>query len=108
VSRQLWPLALVVAAALAHSADRPSVSYYLLLAAIPVIGAVALASYGEVVAGEGGSPGRTAVWTLALAVVVASVALPTLGSVALFACLVLVGLQGVAALAAELRGRSTA
>lgn len=108
MSRQLWPLALVVAAALAYSADRPSVSHYLLLIAIPVIGAAALSSYGEVVAGEGGSPGRTALWTLALAVVVASVALPTLGSIALFACLVLVGIEGVAALATELRRRPTA
>lgn len=107
MSRQLWPVALVVSAALAHAADRPSLVFYLLLAAIPVIGAAALVSYGEVVSGEGGSPGRTALWTLALAVVVATVALPTLGGAAIFASLVLVGAQGVASLAAEVRGRPT-
>ena len=46
-------------------------------------------------------------WTLALVVVVAAVALPTLGNAALIACLVLVGIQGVAALTAELRRRPT-
>ena len=32
MSRQLWPVALVVSAALAHAADRPSLAFYLLLA----------------------------------------------------------------------------
>jgi hypothetical protein len=104
VSRQLWPVVLVVAAALADVADRPGLSFYLLLAAIPVIVVVALGSYGDLVAGEGGSAGRTALWTLALVVVVATVALPSLGSLALTACLVVVGIQGVAALSAEVRG----
>lgn len=107
MSRQLWPVALVVSAALADAADRPSLAFYLLLAAIPVIVAAALGSYGELVAGEGESPGRTVLWTLALVVVVAAVALPTLGNAALIACLVLVGIQGVAALTAELRRRPT-
>lgn len=107
MSRQLWPVALVVSAALADAADRPSLAFYLLLAAIPVIVAAALGSYGELVAGEGGSAGRTLLWTLALVVVVATVALPTLGNAALIVCLVLVGIQGVAALTAELRGRPT-
>jgi hypothetical protein len=104
VSRQLWPVVLVVSAALADVADRPGLSFYLLLAAIPVIVVAALGSYGDLVAGEGGSLGRTALWTLALAVVVATVALPSLGSLALTACLVVVGIQGVAALSAEVRG----
>lgn len=103
VSRQLWPVALIVSAALADTAGRPSLAFYLLLAAIPVIVAAALASYGDLVAGEGGSPGRTALWTVALAVVVAAVALPTLGTAALLTSLVLVGIQGVAALSAEPR-----
>jgi hypothetical protein len=103
VSRQLWPLALVVSASLAHVADRPTIAFYLLLAAIPVIVVAALGSYGELVAGEGGSLGRTALWGLALVVVIAAVALPTLGSVGVGACLVLVGIQGVAALTAEVR-----
>lgn len=107
MSRQLWPVALVVSAALAHVAGRPSLAFYLLLAAIPVIAVAALGSYGDFVAGEGESPGRTALWTLALFVVVATVALPTLGTAALMACLVVVGIQGVAALTAELRRRPT-
>lgn len=104
VSRQLWPVVLVVSAAIADIVDRPGLSFYLLLAAIPVIVVVALASYGDLVSGEGGSAGRTALWTLALVVVVATVALPSLGSLALTACLVVVGIQGFAALSAEVRG----
>jgi hypothetical protein len=104
VSRQLWPVVLVVSAAVADLADRPGLSFYLLLAAIPVIVVAALGSYGDVVAGDGGSVGRTALWTLALVVVVATVALPSLGSLALTACLVVVGIQGLAALSAEVRG----
>jgi hypothetical protein len=107
VSRQLWPVALVVGAALAETTGRPGLAFYLLLAAIPVIVAVALASYGDVVAGEGGSAGRTALWALALVVVIGTVALPTLGTAALIVCLVVVGAQGVAALAGELRRSPT-
>jgi hypothetical protein len=103
VSRQLWPVALVVSAALADTAGSSSLAFYLLLAAIPVIVAATLASYGDLVAGEGGSPGRTALWTVVLAVVVATVALPTLGTAALMTALVLVGIQGVAALSADPR-----
>lgn len=107
MSRQLSPVVLVVSAGLADFADRPTLAFYLLLAAIPVIVAVALASYGDLVAGEGESPLRTALWTLALVVVVATVALPTLGNAALITCLVLVGIQGLGALTAEVRGGPT-
>jgi hypothetical protein len=108
VSRQLWPVALVVSAGLADVAGRPALASYLLLAAIPVIVAATLASYGDLVAGEGGgSPARTALWTVALAVVVATVALPPLGTEALMICLVLVGIQGVAALSTGLRRPTT-
>ena len=103
MTRQLAPLALIVAAALAHAADRPGLAFYLLLIAIPVVVAVALASYGDIVADEGGSVAYTALWTVGLILVVATVALPSLGSVALTACLVLAGIQGVLALAAEFR-----
>ena len=108
MSRQLGPLALVVSAALADTAGRPSLAFYLLLAAIPVVVTAALASYGDLVAGEGGSPGRTALWIVALVVVVAASALPTLGTAGLITCLVLVGIQGVASLSAEIRRRPTA
>lgn len=94
---------LIVAAGLAHVADRPGLAFYLLLAAIPVVVSVALASYGDVVAGDGGSVAHTALWTVGLVLVVATVALPSLGSVALTACLVLAGIQGAMALSAELR-----
>ncbi len=107
MSRQLWPVALVVSAALADTAGRPSLAFYLLLASIPVIVAATLASYGNLVAGEGESPGRTALWVVALAVVVATVALPTLGTAALLIALVLVGIQGVVALSTEPRRRTT-
>ena len=107
VSRQLWPVALIVSAALADTAGRPSLAFYLLLAAIPVIVAATLASYGDLVAGEGGSPGRTALWIVALVVVVATSALPTLGTAALMTALVLVGIQGVAALSTAPRRPTT-
>ena len=103
VSRQLVPLALVVGAGLADAAGRPSLSFYLLLAAIPVVVAVALSSYGDVVAGEGGSAGRTVLWTLVLVGLVATAALPSLDPAALTACLILVGIQAVTALSADLR-----
>lgn len=103
MSRQLAPLALIVAAGLAHATGRPELAFYLLLGAIPVVVAVALASYGDVVAGEGGSPAQTALWTVGLVVVVATVALPSLGTVAFVACLVLAGIQGAVALTSELR-----
>jgi hypothetical protein len=108
VSRQLWPLLLVVSAALAETAGLHGLALYLLLATVPVIVVAALGSYGDVVAGEGGSAGRTALWTLALAVVIATIALPTLGNLALMACLVLVGIQGLAALTTEVRRNPTA
>lgn len=107
MTRQLAPLILIVAAGLAHAADRPGLAFYLLLAAIPVVVAVALASYGDIVADEGGSVADTALWTVGLVLVVATVALPSLGSVALTACLVLAGIQGALALSAELRRRPT-
>ncbi len=94
---------LIVAAGLAHVADRPGLAFYLLLAAIPIVVAVALASYGDIVADEGGSVAHTALWTVGLVVVVATVALPSLGNVAFTACLVLAGIQGALALSAELR-----
>jgi hypothetical protein len=103
MSRQLAPVLLIVGAALAQAGDREGLALYLLLAAIPVLVAVALASYGDVVAGEGGSAGRTMFWTLALVVVIATVALPTITDAALIVCLLLVGAQGLAALTAEVR-----
>lgn len=94
---------LVVGAGLADAADRPLLAFYILLAAIPVIVVAALSAYGDVVAGEGGSPAETVLWALALLIVIASVALPSLGNIALIACLVVVGIQGASALSSELR-----
>lgn len=108
MTRQLGPLILIVGAGLAQAADRPGLAFYLLLAAIPVVVAVALASYGDIVADEGGSIADTTLWTVGLVVVVAAVAVPSLGSVALVACLILAGIQGALALTAELRGRPSA
>lgn len=91
-----------MAAALAHAAGRPELAFYLLLAAIPVVVAVALVSYGEVVADEGGSATQVALWTVGLVLILATVAL-SLTAVALTACLVLAAIQGAVALSAELR-----
>ena len=100
-------MVLIVAAGLAQVADRPGLAFYLLLAAIPVVVGVALASYGDVVADEGGSHTHVALWTVGLVLVVVTVALPSVTSIALTACLVLAGFQGALALAAELRRRPT-
>ena len=68
---------------------------------------VALASYGDVVADEGGSTTHVALWTVGLVLVVATVTLPSLTSIALTACLVLAGIQGAVALGGEIRRRPT-
>jgi hypothetical protein len=107
MTRQLAPLFFIVAAGLAHVADRPGLAFYLLLAAIPVVVGVALASYGDVVADEGGSTTHVALWTVGLVLVVATVTLPSLTSIALTACLVLAGIQGAVALGGEIRRRPT-
>jgi hypothetical protein len=103
MTRQLAPLFLIVAAALADAGGRPAIAFYLLLAAIPVVVAVALASYGDLVAGEGGNATQTALWGLALALVTATLALPRLSTATLTAAVLLVGVQCVAVLATELR-----
>jgi hypothetical protein len=113
VSRQLGPVALVVAAALADGAGRSELAFYLLLAAVPVIAAAALAAYGEYVA-DGREAAQTVLWGLALLFVTTSAAVrapvlgavvPALGGATLIACLSLVGVQGALALVGELRRR---
>jgi hypothetical protein len=116
VSRQLWPVALVVLAGLADAVGRPDVAFYALLAAVPVVAAAALAAYGDLVSSEGPAPAAVSLqallWGLGLALVTASAAVraPALGSVApavggatLTACLAIVGIQGAVAVARELR-----
>jgi hypothetical protein len=103
MARQLAPLSLIVGAALADAAGRPELAFYLLLAAIPVVVAVALAVYGDLVAGEGGSPVEVVLWGLALALVTATLALPPLSAATLTAAVLLVGVQCIAVLGAELR-----
>ncbi|MBA2360751.1 MAG: hypothetical protein H0V79_07470 [Actinobacteria bacterium] len=103
MSRQLAPVLVLVAAGLADAAGRHELASYLLLAAVPVIAAVALASYGDLVAGEGGSVGQTALWTIGLVFVTTTAALPSLGSAALAACLTLAGVQVALAASAELK-----
>src|SRR5215210_5841460 len=48
---------------------------------------------------------HTALWTIGLVLIVATVALPSLASIALTGCLLLAGVQGALALATELRRR---
>jgi hypothetical protein len=103
MTRQLAPLSLIVGAALADVAGRPELAFYLLLAAIPVVVAVALAVYGDLVAGDGGSPVEVVLWGLALVLVTATLALPPLSAATLTAAVLLVGVQCVAVLGAELR-----
>jgi hypothetical protein len=103
MSRQLGPAALVVVAGLADAAGRSDLALYAVLAAVPVIAAVALHGYGDLVAGDGGSAIQTSLWVLALILATAGASVPTFWSAALTACLVLVGLQGGLAVAAELR-----
>jgi hypothetical protein len=116
VSRQLWPVALVVFAGLADVAGRSDLAFYALLGAVPVVAAVALDAYGEVVATEEPSAATVSLqallWGLGLVLLTASAAVraPALGSVApavggatLTACLAIVGIQGALAVARELR-----
>jgi hypothetical protein len=116
VSRQLWPVALVVVAGFADAAGRSDLAFYALLAAVPVVAAAALAAYGDLVASDGAAPAsislQALLWGLGLALVTASAAVraPALGSVApavggatLTACLAIVGIQGAVAVIRELR-----
>ena len=93
----------MVAAGLADAGGSHELALLLLLAAVPVIAAVALMSYGDLVAGEGGSVGQTALWTIGLVLVIATVALPSLGAATLGACVTLAGVQVLVAFHRELR-----
>lgn len=115
MSRQLGPLALVLAAGLADAAGRSDLAFYALLAAVPIIAGAALAAYGDLVAGERPAPATVSLqallWGLGLVLVVASAAVrapafdavtPALGASTLTACLAVVGLQAAVAAAREL------
>ena len=106
MSRQLWPAALVVFAALADGAGRSDAALYAVLVAVPVIAAAALKGYGDLVSGDGGSALETSLWVAALVFAVAGASVASFWTTALVACLALVGAQGVLALSAELRRAS--
>jgi hypothetical protein len=116
MSRQLGPAALVVSAGLADAAGRSDLAFYVLLAAVPIIAAVALGSYGDLVAAERPAPPTVSLqallWGLGLVLVTASAAVrapafdsvaPGLGASTLTACLAIVGIQAVVAAAGELK-----
>jgi hypothetical protein len=114
--RQLGPAALVVSAALADAGGRSDLAFYVLLAAVPIIAAVALGAYGDLVAAERPVPPTVSLqallWGLGLVLVTASAAVrapafdsvaPALGGSTLTACLALVGIQAAVAATVELR-----
>lgn len=115
MSRQLGPTALVVFAGLADAAGRSDLAFYALLAAVPIIAAVGLGAYGDVVAAGRPAPASVSLqallWGLGLVLVTASAAVrapafdsvaPTFGGATLTACLAIVGLQALVAVAAEI------
>ena len=106
MSRQLGPAGLVVVAALADAAGHSELALYAVLAAVPVIAAVALKGYGDLVSGEGGSALETSLWVAALLFAIAGASVAAFWTTALVACLALLGAQGMLALSAELRKTS--
>jgi hypothetical protein len=115
MSRQLGPAALIVAASLADAAGRSDLAFYALLASVPIIAAVALGAYGDLVAAERPVPASVSLqallWGLGLVFVTASSAVrapafdsvaPTFGAATLTACLAIVGIQAAVAVAREL------
>ena len=84
----------MVAAGLAQAGGRHDLAFYFVLAAVPVLAAVALVSYGDVIAGEGGVV-QTALWTLALLLLLATAALPWVAGAALTGTLAIAAAQVV-------------
>ena len=105
MGRQLAPAALIVVAGLADAAGRSDLALYALLAALPVIAALALDGYGRLVSGERGNAAETSLWVVALFLATAGASVPSFWSSALVTCLGLVGAQGALALVSELRRR---
>ncbi|MGH3103477.1 MAG: hypothetical protein ACRDN6_05205 [Gaiellaceae bacterium] len=118
MSRQTLPVALVLAAALAEIADLGAVSFYLLVAAVPVAAVAALGCFGDLVETPGGDAGmmwarlQSVLAALGLVWIVAAAAtrahavegdVPPVGVSALLACLVVVSAQAIVALAAPER-----
>jgi hypothetical protein len=121
VARRALPALLLAAAALADAAGLHSLALYSLLAAIPVVAGLALATYGEVLDGPAHLVRRVqgALWALVLVLVLFATAarapaireehVPALGVSALACALVVLALEAVAALASEgQRGRRVA
>jgi hypothetical protein len=103
VSRQLGPAALVVFAGVADAAGRSDLAFYAILAAVPIIAALALDGYGRLVSGDRANATETSLWVVALVLAIAGASVPSFWSSALVVCLGLVGAQGALALAAELK-----
>jgi hypothetical protein len=116
MTRHLGPAALVVVAGLADLAGRSDLAFYALLTAVPIIAAVALSAYGDLVAADRPAPAwvylQALLWGLGLVLVTASAAVrapafdsvaPAIGASTLTGCLAIVGLQAVVAAAVEAR-----
>jgi hypothetical protein len=112
--RELLPVALVLLVTLTDAANAPSLSFYLLLAAVPAIVVAGLAAVEEVL--EGAPDYRKAIGLLhavVLLLVLVAAALrsplraegtiPTAGVSAVIACLVVFAIQGVIAALPALR-----
>lgn len=118
VSRNLAPVALVVAAGLADSAGRSDLAFYALLAAVPIVAAVTLSAYGDLVASERSAPASVSLqallWAVGLVLVTASAAVrapafdsvaPAFGATTLTACLAVAAIQVALAVASELKAK---
>jgi hypothetical protein len=113
VARRALPALLLAAAALADTLGAHPLALYALLAAIPVVSVIALATLGEVLDGPA-PPGRQLqglLWALVLVLLVAGAgsrapavredAVPALGVSALVAALVVLACEAVAALVSD-------
>lgn len=112
VARRALPFALAVVAAYADGRGSHGLAFDALLAAIPFAAVAGLESFGAYLDERRGGI-HALLWALALALLVLSCAarssatethtLPTLGSSALAACLAVLGLKAVLAVAPQLR-----
>jgi hypothetical protein len=115
VGLRVLTAALVLVAAIADAVGSPELSFYALLAAVPIAAACGLAVFGDLLE-EDGRIAQACLWALVLTLVVVGAAtrspalaeggVPVVGATALTACLALLSLEGVLAAVAEFRRRA--
>lgn len=106
--RRWFPIAIALAAAGAHAAGEPRLSFYLVLAAVPVTAIGALAALGELLDARAAAPAEPVaalepfLFGVALLLLVAGAAAGA-PAFAISGCLAVFGVQALLGLSVELR-----